>query len=396
MKIVFIAPFGIRPKGTVPARMLPLAVELQRLGHIVCIVAPPYTNPEDSGKVETVRGVVLRNIALGPFKGAAATPFLTWRLYRAGRVEQPDLVHLFKPKGYGGLSAMIHLMGRRMGRRLPPLFVDTDDWEGRGGMNEVQPYSNAERRLFDFQEAWLPPRACGVTVASRTLQTQVWGMGVAPERVAYIPNGVSQTPPSDGAPVRRKWAIPETAPVLMLYTRFFEFDQDKLYFVFEEVYRRVPAVHFLVIGKGRAREEDRLMAAAKARGFSPALRMAGWLSPEDIPAYLAAGDVAIYPLADTLYNRAKCPAKLTELLLAERAVVADNVGQAAEYIHPGVSGLLCDPDRWEDLAQRAVDLLLDPERRCSMGREGARYILEKFSWKGLATKLEAFYMSHRN
>ena len=41
MKIVFIAPFGIRPKGTVIARMIPLAAGLQGLGHRVTIVAPP-------------------------------------------------------------------------------------------------------------------------------------------------------------------------------------------------------------------------------------------------------------------------------------------------------------------------------------------------------------------
>jgi len=47
MKIVFLAPFGIRPKGTVIARMVPLAAGLCALGHEVVIVAPPYTNTED-------------------------------------------------------------------------------------------------------------------------------------------------------------------------------------------------------------------------------------------------------------------------------------------------------------------------------------------------------------
>ena len=64
MKIVFLAPFGIRPKGTVLARMVPLAAELQRLGHELTIIAPPYTNPEDSGREETVCGVRLVNIRL--------------------------------------------------------------------------------------------------------------------------------------------------------------------------------------------------------------------------------------------------------------------------------------------------------------------------------------------
>ena len=95
MKIVFLAPFGIRPKGTVIARMIPLAVELQALGHEVVIVAPPYTNPEDSGKTEQVRGVKLCNVALGPKSKALSAPVLAWRMLRAALAEKPDLVHLF-------------------------------------------------------------------------------------------------------------------------------------------------------------------------------------------------------------------------------------------------------------------------------------------------------------
>ncbi|NTU86064.1 MAG: glycosyltransferase family 4 protein, partial [Chloroflexales bacterium] len=49
MRIVMLAPFGIRPKGTLLARMLPLARALTRLGHAVSIVAPPVQNPEDAG-----------------------------------------------------------------------------------------------------------------------------------------------------------------------------------------------------------------------------------------------------------------------------------------------------------------------------------------------------------
>ena len=30
---------------------------------------------------------------------------------------------------------------------VTPFFVDTDDWEGFGGMNEILPYSSLEKRL---------------------------------------------------------------------------------------------------------------------------------------------------------------------------------------------------------------------------------------------------------
>ncbi|AJE04185.1 glycosyltransferase family 4 protein [Geobacter pickeringii] len=387
MKIVFLAPFGIRPKGTVLARMVPLAAELQGLGHKVVIVAPPYTNPEDSGKAETVRGVMIRNVKLARGGKALAAPVLAVRMLRAALAEKPDLVHLFKPKGYGGLAAMLHLFMLRD----TPLFVDTDDWEGRGGMETLHDYSFLERHLYRLQEGELPRRAVGVTVASRMLETLVRGMGVPPERLLYLPNCVENVPVGDGEAVRRRLGISARTPVLLLYTRFFEFDQEKLHTVFGEVARRVPGVRFLVVGKGRHREEELLAAAADRNGFADSLTVAGWVEPEELPDWLAAGDVAIYPFADTVVNRAKCPAKLTELMRAGVPVVADRVGEIAEYVVSGESGILCTPDDWQEMAVRVAELLREPDLRKEMGAAGRKRILTHFAWGDAAVRLDMFY-----
>jgi len=391
MKIVFLAPFGIRPKGTVIARMIPIAVELQALDHEVVIVAPPYTNPEDSGKTEMVRGVRLRNIALGPKHKALAAPFLAWRMLRAALSEQPDLIHLFKPKGYGGISAMLLIALQRAGIRLPPLFLDTDDWEGEGGMNELHAYSGPEKRFYRFQEQWITRRAVGVTVASRGLEQLVGEMGLPQERMLYLPNCVAAPVSGDGRAVRERLGIAPNAPVLLLYTRFFEFSQEKLHFLFAEIFRQLPEVRFLVVGKGRHGEEDQLLTVARESGFAQALVMAGWLEPGAIPDYLAAGDIAVYPFADTLVNRTKCPAKLTEILLSGKAVVADRVGQLAEYIQDGHSGVLCDPDDWQEMADRTVELLRSPAQLRLLGDAGRKYLQERFNWKEVALQLGAFY-----
>jgi glycosyltransferase involved in cell wall biosynthesis len=391
MKIVFLAPFGIRPKGTLIARMLPLAGQLRELGHEIIIIAPPYTNPEDSGKLETVDGVTIRNIVLGPLKGAAAAPFLAWRMFRAARKEKPDLLHLFKPKGYGGLAAMLHLTLRKIGRRLPPLFVDCDDREGQGGMNDLCCYSFPERLLFQHQEQTIPRQADGVTVASLALAEMVKKQGIPDKKVLYLPNCAHDALPGNGTAIRERHGIAPDAPVVLLYTRFFEFDQEKLYFLFEEISRRVPRVRFLVVGKGRSGEEELLLDAARKREFATALCLAGWVEPEEIPHYLAAGDVALYPFADTLVNRAKCPAKLVEILRSGTPAVADGVGQVGEYIEHGISGILCHPDSWQEMADRAVELLAVPVKRNLIGAKAKQRIEKSFAWHNHAAALAKFY-----
>jgi glycosyltransferase involved in cell wall biosynthesis len=182
-------------------------------------------------------------------------------------------------------------------------------------------------------------------------------------------------------------------PVVLLYTRFFEFSQERLYRVFAGIYHRVPAVRFLVVGKGRNCEEELLARAAQEHGFGEALLMAGWLEPEEIKKCLAAADVAVYPLDDTLINRAKCPAKLTELLVAGVAVVADRVGQAAEYIQPRHSGILCDPESADEMIEEVVGLILDPQLRLKLGEAGRFRLLECFNWSTAAARLDKFYLN---
>ncbi len=163
------------------------------------------------------------------------------------------------------------------------------------------------------------------------------------------------------------------------------------------IHQRLPGVRFLVVGKGRQGEEEQLLEASRRLGFAESLIMAGWVEPGEIPDYLAAADVAIYPLDDTLVNRAKCPAKLTEIIRAGIPVVADAVGQAAEYVEDGVSGVLCDPDDPERMAAEVESLLQNADLRKKLGAEGSRRLTANFNWHDAAIALIHFtgaYLYH--
>lgn len=387
MKIVFLAPFGIRPKGTLRARMLPLAVDLQRLGHPVTIVAPPYTNPEDSGCLETVEGVPIRNILLEPYHRILSTPLLACRMMARADGEFPSLIHLFKPKGYGGVGVMLRLLSP--GKRVP-ILVDTDDWEGEGGMNEIHPYRTLEKRFYAFQERFLLRRCDGVTVASRALGEMVANLR-GDDRILHLPNGVGKHLRGDGRRVRERFGLATDTPVVLLYTRFFEFSQTRLHRVVLGVCRLRPQVRFLIVGKGRRGEEELLLDHARENGYAGSLLMAGWVEPEEISDCLAAADLAIYPFDDTLVNRCKCPAKLTELLAAGIPTVADAVGEIPEYIPPEGKPLLCDPADPDGMIRRVVGLVDDVDQRRRLGELLSRSIRERFSWGEEARRLERFY-----
>ncbi len=388
MRIVMIGPFGLRPRGTMSVRALPLAQTLVARGHTVTLLLPPWQNPEDAGRVWDEGGVHIENVALP----AGVPGWFHWRLAaalaRRAAALEPDVIHTFKPKAYAGLA---HLALRR---RFP-VVVDTDDWEGYGGWNDLNPYPALLKRFFAWQERWGLTRAAAVTVASRALQTLVWATGGLPERVFYLPNGCIPRP----APPRAAEA--GGRPTLLLYTRFFEYKVERLWRIVEGVRARIPNVRLWVVGKGFFAEEGVLLSLARAAGWqvaegtSPAsdadIVYAGLVPPEDLPAHFAQADVALYPFDDTLLDRTKCPVKLLDLLAAGVPLVADAVGQVAESIRCGETGWLVSPGDDAAFIEAVTALLRDAPLRQSLGKRAAADARDRFAWDTLAPVAETAY-----
>jgi len=390
--IVMIGPFGLRPRMTMAARALPLAKALVKRGHRITMLLPPWQNPADSGRTWEDEGVRIENMALPAGVPGWFHTRLSAALVRRTRDLNPDIVHTFKPKAYAGLAHIALAKNY-------PIVLDTDDWEGPGGWNDLSPYPALLKHIFMWQERWGLKRARAVTVASRALQTLTWAMGGPPERVFYIPNGVAWPYP----PVT---PVPHMRPTLLLYTRFYEFELARLWRIVQGVRAQRPETRLYFIGQGFFEEEGQLCAMAHSAGWriteidaSPAqlphnadlIYGAGWIPPETQAAHFAHADVALYPFEDNLLNRTKCPVKLMDLLAAGVPVVADAVGQIAEVIQSGKTGVLVPPGDETAYIAAVVALLDAAQRRQTMRIRAAQDVRERFAWDKLAQIAEAAY-----
>jgi glycosyltransferase involved in cell wall biosynthesis len=391
LRIAMIGPFGLSPKGTMRVRALPLARELAARGHQVTLIMPPWHTPDEPPRVWTEQNVTLHYVALGPRLPLASHAAITQRLVRATLAWQPDVIHCFKPKAYAGLAAWWLWQRRRLGARAPRLVVDEDDWEGAGGWNALEPYAPTLKRFFAWQERWGLRHNDVVTVASRALETLVWAQGVAPARVCYLPNGVMLRPPADGQRVRQALGL-GADPVVLLYTRFFEFDVAQPVAVMQRVLAEVPTARLLVVGQALfAADDARFDALVAQAGLSQQVVRAGWVAQDDLPSYFAAADVAIYPFADTLLNRCKCPVKLVDLIGAGLPVVGADVGQIRESVRPGETGLLVPAADQGAMAAGVVRLLGDEGLRRHLAEGAARLAREELAWPLLAGGLASLY-----
>lgn len=375
VRVVLLGGFGMQPKATMSARALPLGQELAARGHAVTLIVPPWDYPADAGRVWDDGGVRIVNV---PAPQRFGTARIVRSLVRAVRAARPDVVHLFKPKGYGGLAAEA--------LRDVPLIVDHDDWEGAGGWNDRGLYSLPQRRLFAWQERALPRRAAHVTAASRTLQTQLWGFGVPPERVQYLPNALSPRRSAawrdadgtarDAAVLRERLGL--AGPTALLYTRFVECAPERVAPLVAGIRARVPGARLLLVGGGTAAEEGRMTRALGP--LADAVTRAGVVPFDLLPAYLRAADVAVVPFADTLVNRAKCSVKTLDLLAVGQAVVATAVGENEQAIRHNETGLVVPPDDDDALADAVAALLTDPARARALGAAARARAWREQTW----------------
>lgn len=382
MRIAMVGPFGFHPNKTMRSRALGLARPLAARGHDVHIFMPPWQTPAEADKTWQEDGVLIRNVPLsGGMVGIAR------RLVREVLAWQPDVVHCFKPKAYSGLAAwwlwQFH-------RRDVGLVVDSDDWEGWGGWNDLAPYSTAQKHFFAWQETWGMTHCHALTVASRALETLAWGHGVPPERVVYVPNGAGI---SEQLTVNKQQLTKNlTSPHLLLYSRLFEFDTARLVAILRGVKTAVPTLHILAVGAGLyeadAAQFRQQLAAAD---LLDAVEDAGWVDEQALPGLLRRADVGIYLMEDTLLNRAKCPVKLADLLAFGVPVVGEAVGQVNEYVLHGQTGLLRPSGDTAGLTADLIHLLTHPEERDRLAANGRRHYTDHFAWPHLAARLEKTY-----
>ena len=144
MRIAMVGPFGLHPNKTMASRALGLARPLTQQGHTVTIFMPPWQTPDEADKQWQVDGVGIRYV---PLRGGVLGT--TRRLIQEVLAWQPDVVHCFKPKAYSGLVAWWLWQFHRSRLRL---VVDSDDWEGWGGWNELAPYTPLQKWFFAWQE----------------------------------------------------------------------------------------------------------------------------------------------------------------------------------------------------------------------------------------------------
>ena len=298
------------------------------------------------------------------------------KLLRAARDFKPDVIY----ERYNLFLLAGLMLKKRLG--LPLLL-------------EVNAPLAQERGAFGgLGLPWLARWAEGVTwrgadfvlPVTAVLGQHITARGVATERVVVIPNGINEAhfataPTSDEAKLALGW--PQA--LVLGFTGFVRNWHGMDLVIRWMASADAPAnARLLVVGDGPARAD--LEALARELNLGERVRFTGVIPRGDVPAHVAAFDIALQPAVVAYAS----PLKLFEYLALAKAVVAPNQPNIAEVLSHGVNALLFDPKVPGALEQSLARLSNDAELRQRLG-QGAHASIARLdlTWLGNARRVVA-------
>ena len=158
--------------------------------------------------------------------------------------------------------------------------------------------------------------------------------------------------------------------------------------VAERVKREFPEVIFKIAGETYIGEENikqELIDYIKEKGLSQTVQLLGQV--DDMLAFYSSIDVLVLPSIQP----EPFGLVLIEAMECGVPVIATNHGGPMEIIEDGVSGYLVDYSEATQMANRVIELLLDKEKRLSIGSEGKIRKRGLFSVCEMVKKMERIY-----
>jgi glycosyltransferase involved in cell wall biosynthesis len=307
--------------------------------------------------------------------------------YVAAHRDKFSLVNLHAPAGF-----VYGLKRRWLGRNAPPYVMTLHGLEER--RVEVMTREAKKGRAWNFawkNRAWHSvyhfPRfrwairtADGAHVYSR----DVWNAlrlkyGLAPERVAYIPNGVERR----FFLAARKYARGEKLRLLYAGTWL---DQRGIFYIRDAMLRLAPRISGLtltIVGPGAPEEEV-------VRFFGPELaghiEVRPVIAAERMQELYAEHDIFVFPsLMEGL------PSVLLEAMAGGMPVITANTCGMPDVVKDGINGLLVPPADAVALENAIARLAESEPLRQELG-SAAQESMKQYEWSSAGQKLEELFL----
>lgn len=146
----------------------------------------------------------------------------------------------------------------------------------------------------------------------------------------------------------------------------------------------IPNTNLLVIGDGPDRKK--LERLSEKLGLKNKVKFLGELEPDKVPEYLSEADVFVRPSRSEGLGSA-----FLEAMAAEIPVIATPVGGIPDLIKDRKTGLFCEKENPEDLAEKINEILTDLNLSQTIISNAQKLVNEKYSWDVISKEMGKIY-----
>lgn len=361
MRIAFVGT-GSLEKFPPNIRTFGLARAMMRRGHEIHIILPSY--PENRERFAKLREKGIKGHLCRPGGLEVSTKVqLLWHL-------KPEIIHCidgWTQNFVPGLMAK-WMIGCR-------LVMDIGEWESK--------LPRLKHKLYAVHEYMCPFLADALICASSYLMREM-RLRTGKRNVYYLPYGVDpnmfEVKSNSWSEIRRQF---EPAKLLVYLGSFYSNrnveDIGPMMQLLAQVRNDVVC---LLIGSGP--ERHRVERKFHSLGLDDFVRFLGFVPSPMVPVYLRAAHVVLFPIRDTVTNRARCPNKTFLYLAARRPIVTNPVGEVKATL--GQDAFFFSSGNSQDFRDRVLEALETKEGEIE---RRMKYRVRLHSWKVRAHQYEA-------
>jgi phosphatidylinositol alpha-1,6-mannosyltransferase len=233
-----------------------------------------------------------------------------------------------------------------------------------------------------------------IAVSHATKERLIKTVPIAPEHVNVIFNGVDPDrfypDMGSGQRFRKKFGIPEEAPVILTLARIVERKgHDTVLNALPKIINHFPGLFYIIAGPGEDHTFYKLQKIIRKLGISANIIFTGSVEQDELCAVYNACDVYVMISRDLPSKGDMEGFGITylEANACGKPVIAGDSGGVKDAVENELNGLLIPPDNPEILSERIIFLLKNTEILKKLGEAGRTRVLEKFTWNKIAQQI---------
>lgn len=224
-----------------------------------------------------------------------------------------------------------------------------------------------------------------ITVSEFSRRQLVESLGVSPDRIEVVPNGIDRRfTPGGGEAVRQRHRLGDRPVVLFLGGLKPRKNLPLLLEAWREVATARADARLLIAGVGPL--ERRLRRRASVLQLDDRVVFAGRVAEADKVAYYNAADCFVSPSSLEGFGFT-----VGEAMSCGLPVVVSDRGALPELVKDGEGGFICRHGDAAELARRILLLLDDQERRRRYGRFNRERVEREFRWERASRRVWEIY-----